>query len=150
MKTFANLSLSVAMISTIASGAFAYHLTPTNITTRLRGTLTFYAVDGKIFKCNVKFFLRTRSGVGFDQPIFIRTQRDSGKSCGYIGFQDLPWHVSINNETSGTSGVSFISEYGMCDKNQAFTINDSGVWTLSPGGCASGTMKSTPPVTIVP
>ena len=72
--------------------------------------------------------------------------------CEGLHFIDMPWLTSFTGAHSGTFGpIGFGSGDGSCqtDGNQ-FQDNKRGVWTLPAGQCLSGTLKSQPPVTIVP
>ncbi len=147
MKTAANLLLAVALFSASATAASAYSLSPPDTRARLKGTLTFTPNEGsntRPFTCKVVMDIKTHGQV-------ISIKLPSG-DCAGVHFQDLPWGIAVNSATSGTIGiVGFVSSNGNCsqDFNQ-FQDNASGVWTFPAGQCFSGTLKSDPPVTIVP
>jgi hypothetical protein len=145
MKTLPSLLLSVALIAATATAASAYSLSPPDTRARLKGTLTFTPNEGgHPFTCRIVLDIKTQGE--------IRAIKLPSGDCAALHFQDLPWGISVNSATSGTIGtVSFDSSSGNCiqDFNQ-FQDNASGVWTFPAGQCFSGTLKSDPPVTIVP
>jgi hypothetical protein len=69
----------------------------------------------------------------------------------FVAFNDLPWSVGIVNANSGIIESDGYSGNGDCvQRLNTFQVNGSGIWTLPPGQCLSGTLKSDPPTTIVP
>jgi len=147
MKTLASLLLSVALISATATSASAYSFSPPDAAIRLTGTLTFTHSEGsgQPFTCKVVLDLKTKSNE-------IKAVKFPDGDCEGVSFVGLPWNVGISNANSGQFGqVIFESNEGNCIETvNQFQDNASGVWTLPAGGCLSGTLKSTPPVTIVP
>ncbi len=147
MKTLPSLLLSVELIAATATAASAYSLSPPDTRARLRGTLTFNPNEGTNphpFTCKIIIDIKTQGE--------IRAIKLPAGVCEDLNFQNLPWGISVNSATSGTIGiVSFDSSNGNCSQafNQ-FQDNASGVWTFTAGQCFSGTLKSDPPVTIVP
>jgi hypothetical protein len=148
MKTLSRLLLSTALVFVTATAASAYSLSPPDISARLKGTLTFSPNEGgnpQPFTCKVVLDLKTK-GAGKITSIKFPTG-----NCEGINFQHLPWGIGLTGTNGGEfSFGSFGSANGNCvaDVNN-FIVNSSGVWTLT-GPCLSGTLKSTPPVTIVP
>ena len=146
MKSLARLLLAITMVSATANVASAYHLSPPNSRATLKGILTFYPSGGQNFKCKVTMHLNTKG--------FIKlAEVDTPGSCQAVGFGGLPWGVGILSPNTGQFGhVSFVGGGGSCSEGvEMFQDNASGIWTLPANGqCLSGTLVSTPPVTIVP
>jgi hypothetical protein len=68
-----------------------------------------------------------------------------------VRFTNFPWSVAILNANSGEIFSDGYIGKGTCIQSAtAFQVNGSGIWTLLPGECFSGTFKSDPPTTIVP
>jgi hypothetical protein len=147
MKTFARLLLATTLACATATAASAYHLSPPDISARLRGTLTFTPDEGgsKPFHCKVTLYLKTKG-------IIKAATVDSPGGCHGLIFGNLPWFVGVNSATSGEFGiVDFTSSAGTGIQDSVqFQDNSSGVWSLPPGQIMSGTLTSRPPVTIVP
>jgi len=146
MKNPVRLLLVIAMVSTAAPAAFAYQLSPPNITSQLKGRLTFTPNEGGTpFKCKITMILKTK---GFIKSVIV----DGPGGCGLLEFQGLPWHFNFANANSGNFGsTGFTDASGNCHQNsEQFQDNSSGVWTLTTGQCMSGTLTSHPPVTIAP
>jgi hypothetical protein len=146
MKGFARLLLATALACATATAASAYHLSPPDISARLRGTLTFYPDGGKPFHCKVIFYLKTKG-------IIKSAEVESPGGCKGLDFAGLPWFVGIINADTGDFGsLSFTGGGGGCGEGaELFQDNASGVWTLPDNGqCMSGTLVSRPPVTITP
>jgi hypothetical protein len=149
MKTSIAVTLMALASFGAASTASAYSLSPPDTAARLRGSLTFTPDEGsgiQPFKCKVTLHLQTK---GLIKAI---TMDDSAPVCKGVGFLGLPWEVVVTGANSGVIGtVRFGSSDGDCIQGgNAFQDNASGVWTLAPGPCLSGTLTSTPPITIVP
>jgi hypothetical protein len=148
MNILPSFLLTGAIIAGIPAMAAAYTLSPPDITAKLHGNLTFNPFEGsnpQPFRCKITLNLHTKG--------WIRAVKVDGPgNCGLLSFQDLPWQVVVTGSNSGVFGtVSFSSSHGNCVQNNIqFQDNSSGVFTLSPGQCLSGTLTSTPPVTIVP
>ncbi len=148
MRTLPSLLLSVALISATATVASAYSLSPPDISARLKGMVTFNPNEGsntKPFTCKITLDLKTEKGK-------IESVKINTGVCEGVSFQNLPWTVFNLNANSGKFGiVSYISGDGNCEQSGVqFQDNASGIWTLPAGQCLSGTLTSTPPVTIVP
>jgi hypothetical protein len=148
MKRFSALCLTATLIFVMAPPASAYHLSPTNIRAKLRGTLTFYYQGGQeAFKCKVVFELRTKNNAAG----ITHAKTGGNKDCLFPEFVGLPWVVGILNANSGQFGhFAFIGGGGQCTEGvELFTDNASGIWKLPTGECVSGSLTSDPPVTIV-
>jgi hypothetical protein len=143
------VSIVCALVAVIsATNASAYSLSPPDTTARLRGNLTFTPNNGsgtQPFTCKITLYLQTKGvikGVAIDGP----------GNCNFVLFEELPWRIVITDSNAGVFGeVKYSSNLGNCSQfTEDFQVNSSGVWTLAPGQCMSGTLTSHPAVTIVP
>jgi hypothetical protein len=143
MKTLPVLLLTTAFAVTVATGASAYSFNPPDASVHLHGKMTFTPNEGgSPLTCPVTMILKTKR-----HSIYaVRFENN----CG-VHFNDLPWDVDILNANSGEIFSNGYSGNGTCVQTAtAFQVNGSGIWTLLPGECFSGTFKSNPSTTIVP
>ena len=144
MKSLPNLLLATALAVTTANAASAYKFNPPNASVHLHGKMMFTPNEGGTpFTCTVTMDLKTK----WSQIIAVKFPREN---CG-VALDDFPWGVDILSANSGKILSNGYSGKGACNQTSTtFQINGSGIWTLPPGQCFSGTFKSTPPTTIVP
>jgi hypothetical protein len=149
MKTLLSVLMAATAILGAATSVTAYSFSPSDTSVRLRGTLTFYPGGQSPFSCKVVFRLRTKGSGGVIRSIDVNTP-----SCNGIAFGSLPWNTGPSTATSGViENVNFSGPGSEQCHNTFETFQDdaSGIWTIADDGhCISGTLRSTPPVTIVP
>jgi hypothetical protein len=133
-----------ALAVATANGASAYSWSPPYASVHLHGLITFTPNEGgSPFTCTVTLDFKTKKSR-------IYAVKFPKGNCG-VGFNDLPWGVGISNANSGYIESNGYDGKGTCVQRQAtYEVNKSGVWKLPPGQCFSGTLRSNPPVTIVP
>jgi hypothetical protein len=137
----------IMLASLAATTVSAYTFSPPNVSARLHGKLTFTPNEGantKPFKCTVTFDLKTKTGE-------ITAYKFPRGNCE-VRFEGLPWYSDITGVNSGHfSFQGFGSGNGNCVADMAqFQDNGSGIFTFPAGQCLSGSLTSSPPVTIVP
>ena len=79
-------------------------------------------------------------------------------ACAAIQRWGMPWRGKPDSsDTAVISGVSLSGPTGLCGPGSVLVaVNDSGTWTIAgndvlPGGCTvTGTLQTTPAITIVP
>jgi hypothetical protein len=137
----------------ISQPASAFQLSPPRTRSTLDGTLQFVNGGEKAFNCRVHIVLRTNEGKHAVPPEIEKIDINArGGACNGVHFADpFPWIVQATSASGGTiSGGSWLYGGNSCPRpNNGFSINSTGVWTISPG-CLSGTFQSNPPVTIIP
>jgi hypothetical protein len=145
MKNLPGVLLAVALATAHSAAATNYHLSPPHTHARLRGRLTFSPNGGTPFNCTVTLGLKTKGIIKFAKV-------DTPSGCNGLNFGFLPWFIGILNASSGQFGrFGFSSSNGDCNQGAIqFQDNSSGIWTLPAGQCMSGTLTSTPAVTIAP
>jgi hypothetical protein len=137
-----------------AGTASAGKLVPLHTKSNLRGTLRFFPLNGgHTFKCQVDFVLLTGKGGGNNtqgkQP---EIESATGLNCSQLfAFEGLPWRAGPDG--GGATTVS-VFPFGWavqggpsCNEDQEFSVNKKGIWTAT-SGCVTGSLTSTPPVTI--
>jgi hypothetical protein len=153
MKHRRPLVLAAALAVGLASTASAYHLDPRNASVRLHGKITFTPNGGggnhQPFTCAATIYLKTRkTNVSNDGHIMdISVPRDD---CDGISLSFLPWPIAILSKHSGQYyEANFTAGNGDCHVDIGdFTIDKDGNWTLTAGGCLSGSLKSHPTTVI--
>jgi hypothetical protein len=146
MKT-ACLLLSAALACATATTASAYSLSPPDTFVHLRGTVTFTPNNPphSPFHCPIIMDVKTRN----DEVVRIKLPKTD---CKNLRFVSGPWGIQFTGPNSGYFyfGI-FISDVGLCNEGaNTFQLNSPGIWTMPPGQCLSGTLKSDTPLTIVP
>ncbi len=144
MKTLSTLLLATAIAAAMANAATAYQFSSDKTSVHLRGKMTFTPNEGgSPFTCTVTMDLKIKRQD-------ITAVRFPKGNC-HVTLNDFPWGVQILNANSGKIYNDGYFGNGTCDQIfNTFQVNDSGIWTLPPGQCFSGTFKSDPPTTIVP
>lgn len=150
MKLQSILTATALTACLMGQSALGYTLAPPKTTSTLTGTLTLLPQQsGQPLTCDVRFVLRTHER----KPPEISGAYVKGKGlCSQVGFfSSPPWQVDANSATGGgiKGGGWTVGFEGCGIPSTGFSVNSSGVWTLTPG-CYSGTMTANPPVTIVP
>ena len=150
MKHIHLIFLSAVLISATSSTVFAYSLSPPNTNATLEGKLRFHPRQGQPITCEVTFGLKTKTA----GHSVITSTKISHRKCSQIFAGGFPWTVTPSGPNTGIiHGMIFIGVGSGCgDTEEVFGDNGSGIFTfnMARGQCLSGTMTSSPPITIVP
>ena len=148
MLRLPTLVTTVALACALASTASAYSWSPSGITARLRGVMTFNPTGGAPFNCKIEMILKTKGAT-----ITAVRGTPKGPQCNGLFFPQLPMRAQILNATNGQIQPFSWNRagFGSCEQTAVqFTDNSSGLWTFPAGQCMSGSLQSHPAVTIAP
>jgi hypothetical protein len=137
-----------------AGSASAGHLTwgPENITSHLRGTLSFVTGAGQPFRCQVEWTVKTGNFTnGAHRQPKVRSAIALGKACSSVTFSGLPWSMEAFSRHIGDLGsLGFTGNRGSCSQvGLIFTSRPNGEWDLPLGNCLVGKLTSDPPIMII-